>query len=187
MLAKGEVEYDGPASEAITRYHQSLALEESPEEVGAGLREWGSGEVRVEGVSLMGADGEPRVHFVSGEPVTIVLQLVGERPVAAPVLSLEVRDGDGSLLGADQQNVGELGWDGAPGERELRFLLEKLPLGEGEFQVSVALTDTAGTRQYHRVDGAVHFAVESSDHARGAVLLDGEWSLVDAANRVETG
>jgi hypothetical protein len=119
--------------------------------------------------------------------VTIVLQLVGERPVAAPVLSLEVRDGDGSLLGADQQNVGELGWDGAPGERELRFLLEKLPLGEGEFQVSVALTDTAGTRQYHRVDGAVHFAVESSDHARGAVLLDGEWSLVDAANRVETG
>ena len=85
------------------------------------------------------------------------------------MLSLEVRDGDGSLLGADQQNVGELGWDGAPGQRELRFLLEKLPLGEGEFQVSVALTDAAGTRQYHRVDGAVRFAVQSSDHARGAV------------------
>ncbi len=77
LLAKGEVEYDGPASEAIARYHQSLALEENPEEVGAGLREWGSGEVRVGTVQLLGADGEPRVHFVSGEPVTIVLQLVG--------------------------------------------------------------------------------------------------------------
>jgi len=187
LLAKGEVAYDGPASEAIKRYHQTLALEESPEEVGAGLREWGSGEVRVGAVQLLGANGEPRVQFISGEPVTIVLQLVGERPVGAPVLSLELRDADGALLGADRQDVGELGWDGAPGERELRFLLEKLPLGEGEFQVSVALTDAAGTRQYHRVDGAVRFAVQSSDHARGAVLLDGEWSLVDAANRVETG
>jgi ABC-type polysaccharide/polyol phosphate transport system ATPase subunit len=187
MLAKGEVEYDGPASEAIARYHESLALETNPEEVGAGLREWGSGEVRVGTVQLLGADGEPRVHFVSGEPVTIVLELVGERAVDAPVLSLEVRDGDGSLLGADRQDVGELGWDGAPGEHELRFLLGKLPLGEGEFQVSVALTDAAGTRQYHRVDGAVRFTVESSDHARGAVLLDGAWSLADAGRRVEAG
>jgi ABC-type polysaccharide/polyol phosphate transport system ATPase subunit len=187
LLAKGEVEYDGPASEAIKRYHQSLALEESPEEVGAGLREWGSGEVRVGTVQLFGADGEPRAHFISGEPVTIALQLVGERPVDAPVLSLEVRDADGSLLGADRQDVGELGWDGVPGERELRFLLDRLPLGEGEFQVSVGLTDAAGTRQYHRVDGAARFAVQSSDHARGAVLLDGEWSLADAGNRVEAG
>ena len=34
---------------------------------------------------------------------------------------------------------------------------------------------------------AVHFAVQSSDHARGAVLLDGAWSLADAGNRVEAG
>src|SRR5262249_41466468 len=146
LLAKGEVEYDGPASEAIKRYHESLALEESPDELGAGLREWGSGEVRVEGVELVGMDGEPSTQFVAGDPVTVVLRLVGERPVAAPMLSLEVRDSSGSLLGANQQDVGEIGWDGATGERELRFLLHKLPLGEGEFQISVSLTDSARTR-----------------------------------------
>jgi ABC-type polysaccharide/polyol phosphate transport system ATPase subunit len=187
LLEKGKVVCDGTASEAIKRYHRSLALEESPEEVGAGLREWGSGEVRIGGVLLIGTDGEPRTRFASGEPVAIALQLVGEHPVPAPVLSLEVRDSDGSLLGANQQDLGELGWDGAPGARELRFLLEKLPLGEGDFQISVALTDAAGTRQYHRVDGAAHFAVDSSDHARGAVLLDGEWTLADAERRVEAG
>jgi lipopolysaccharide transport system ATP-binding protein len=155
--------------------------------MGAGLREWGSGEVRVAGVRLMGADGEPRTHFVSGEPVTITLQLRGERPVPAPVLSLEMRDSDGSLLGANQRNLGELGWDGSPGERELRFALERMPLGEGEFQISVALTDAAGTRQYHRVDGAERFVVQASDHTRGAVLLDGDWVLADAGRRVEAG
>jgi ABC-type polysaccharide/polyol phosphate transport system ATPase subunit len=187
LLNKGEVEYDGAASEAIKRYQRQLALEESPEEVGAGLREWGSGEVRVDGIELAGADGQPRTRFVSGEPVVITLKLVGERPVPPPVLSLEVRDTSGSLLGANQRDLSELGWDGSPGVRELRFSLERLPLGEGEFQLSVALTDAAGTSRYHRVDGAERFAVEASDDARGAVRLDGEWALTDAERRVEAG
>jgi ABC-type polysaccharide/polyol phosphate transport system ATPase subunit len=182
LLSHGHVEFDGHATEAINRYHKSLALEETPDEVGAGLREWGSGEVRIASVTLSGVDGEARTTFLSGEPLTITLQLQGEQPVPAPVLSLEVRDSDGSLLGANQRNLGELGWDGAPGERELRFMLERLPLGEGEFQISVSLTDAVGTRRYHRVDGAVHFVVEPSDNARGALLLDGDWALEEAAS-----
>jgi homopolymeric O-antigen transport system ATP-binding protein len=185
LLSHGEVEFDGTATDAIKLYHEQLALEESPEEVGAGLREWGSGEVRVEGVELVGGDGQPRARFLSGEPVVITLRLVGERPVPPPVLSIEVRDPSGSLLGANQRDLGELGWDGTPGMRELRFSLERLPLGEGEFQLSVALTDAAGTRRYHRVDGAERFEVEPSDHARGAVRLEGEWTLADADRKVE--
>ena len=187
LLSKGEVEYDGAASEAIKLYQKLLALEEHPEEVGAGLREWGSGEVRVESVRLIGADGEARARFVSGEPVTITLELIGERPVPAPVLSLEVRDLGGSLLGASQRDLGELGWDGTPGERELRFAVEHLPLGEGEFQISVALTDAVGARRYHRVDGAAHFSVDPSDDARGALRLEGDWELADTERRVEAG
>jgi ABC-type polysaccharide/polyol phosphate transport system ATPase subunit len=185
LLSHGEVEFDGTATDAIKLYHEQLALEESPEEIGAGLREWGSGEVRVEGVELVGGDGQPRARFLSGEPVAIRLRLVGERPVPPPILSIEVRDPSGSLLGANQRNLGELGWDGTPGMRELQFSLERLPLGEGEFQLSVALTDAEGTRRYHRVDGAERFEVEPSDHARGAVRLEGEWTLADADRKVE--
>jgi ABC-type polysaccharide/polyol phosphate transport system ATPase subunit len=185
LLSHGEVEYDGSASAAIKLYHKQLALEETPEEVGAGLREWGSGEVRVEGVELVGADGQSRERFVSGEPVLIRLRLVGEKPVPPPMLSIEVRDSSGSLLGANQRDLGQLGWDGQPGMRELRFSLERLPLGEGEFQLSVALTDAAGTQRYHRVDGAERFEVEPSNDARGAVRLEGEWALADVEDKVE--
>jgi hypothetical protein len=68
---------------------------------------------------------------------------------------------------------------------ELRFSLERLPLGEGEFQLSVALTDAAGTQRYHRVDGAERFEVEPSNDARGAVRLEGEWALADVEDKVE--
>jgi hypothetical protein len=117
--------------------------------------------------------------------VTIVLQLVGEQAVPPPVLSLELRDSGGSLLGASTRDLGELGWDGTPGERQLRFAIDQLPLGEGEFQVSVALTDATGARRYHRIDAATHFAVDPSDGARGALRLDGEWSLADTGKKVE--
>src|SRR5262245_16630068 len=102
LLSHGEVAYDGPAAEAIDRYHKSLALEESPAELGAGLREWGSGEVRVAGVQLSGADAKPRTVFVSAEPVMITLQMRAEQALPEPpVLSPEVRDPHGWLPGAN--------------------------------------------------------------------------------------
>jgi hypothetical protein len=119
--------------------------------------------------------------------MTFVLRLVGRQPVSAPFLSIEVRDSSGSLLGASQGDLSEMGWDGSPGERELRYSIEHLPLGEGDFQLSVALTDEAGTVRYHRIDGAVRFAVEPHDGTRGAVLLEGEWTLADEKRSVEAG
>ena len=83
--AKGEVEYDGPASEAIARYHQSLALEENPG--GASVRACASGgaaRFAIGTCGCVGADGEPRAHFARGEPVTIGSQLVGERASTPP-------------------------------------------------------------------------------------------------------
>jgi len=187
LLSKGRVEYDGEATEALKRYHALLASEETPEETGAGLREWGTGEARVVDVNLAGANGEPRSHFVSGEPVTITLRLVGETAIPPPQLSLEIRDQAGSLLGANQRDLGELGWDGSPGQHEVRFSVERLPLGEGEFQLSIGLANAEGTRRYHRMDTAERFEVAPSDEARGVVRFEGEWSLDSAGRKVEAG
>jgi ABC-type polysaccharide/polyol phosphate transport system ATPase subunit len=187
FLNKGQVEYDGEASEALKRYHARLASEEAPEEVGAGLREWGTGEARVLDVKLLGGDGEPRARFLSGEAVTISLRVVGERPIPPPHLSLEIRDGDGSLLGANRRDLGELGWDGSPGEHDVRFAVERLPLAEGEFQLSISLVNAEGTRRYHRVDTAERFEVQASDDARGMVRFEGEWSFTDVERKVEAG
>jgi ABC-type polysaccharide/polyol phosphate transport system ATPase subunit len=185
FLSKGRVEYDGETTEALKRYHALLASEETPDEMGAGLREWGTGEARVVEVKLAGADGEPRSRFVSGEPVTITLRLIGEQPIPPPQLSLEIRDSGGSLLGANQRDLGELGWDGSPGEHELRFAVERLPLGEGEFQLGISLANAEGTRRYHRMDTAERFKVAPSDEARGVVRFEGEWSLANAERKVE--
>src|SRR5437867_12307119 len=52
LLKQGRIEFDGPVQEAIARYHQQLADERDPEE--QGLREHGSGEVRIAEAELVG-------------------------------------------------------------------------------------------------------------------------------------
>jgi len=71
LLAQGRIEYDGDAEEALRRYHALLAAEEMPAEVGLELRESGTGELRVVGLAVQGADGVARDRFVSGEAVSI--------------------------------------------------------------------------------------------------------------------
>ena len=47
LLRQGAVVFDGPTREAIAEYRRLLADERSPDELAAGLREWGSGEARI--------------------------------------------------------------------------------------------------------------------------------------------
>jgi ABC-type polysaccharide/polyol phosphate transport system ATPase subunit len=185
LLKSGKVEYDGATKGALALYHRMLAAEEDPAERGAGLREWGSGEVRVTKVRLEDAEGEERRQFLSGEPIAVRLWLAAERPVPPPRLSIEFRDANGSLLGAGEQVAAELGWDGTPGRRTVRFEVPRLPLADGRFQVSVGVSDPHGTRQYHRIDHAVEFVVFPDEGTRGWFRFDGEWSGVESPDEVE--
>src|SRR4029079_15393774 len=66
LLRHGRCEYDGPTHESLTRYHRLLAEERDPEERGAGLSEWGSGEARIEEALLPGVGGEARAQLICG-------------------------------------------------------------------------------------------------------------------------
>jgi Wzt-like putative exopolysaccharide export protein len=180
LLAHGRVEYDGETREALKRYQKLLAAEEAPAELGAGLREWGSGEVRVEDVRIEAPDGRPAQRFSPSDPMVVRLRLRAEAPVAAPRLSLELRDSGGSLLGSSALDLDEVGWSGEPSEQSLRFSIESLPLAAGEFQLGITLTDRGGSRRYHRMDKAAEFSVIADDSARGMLRFEGEWEAEGA-------
>jgi hypothetical protein len=158
-----------------------LAADANPEELGAGLREWGSGEARVVAAQLVDAAGEPRTQFAAGEPVTVELVVEAQPQVAAPKVSLELRDDGGLVLGTVAQETAELGWNGDGGERELRFRLERLPLADGQFHLRVALADSGSGRLLHSFDDALRFFVFPAGEETGAVLLDGTWTMQEIA------
>jgi hypothetical protein len=184
LLRHGRVEFDGPTHDAIVRYHRLLAEEEDPAERGAGLREWGSGEARIEAVELLGADGEPRTQFLAGEGATLRLRVAAERPLPAPRLSWELRGEGGILLAAGLAELGDLGWDGgAP--LSLRFGIEQLPLADGRFTFRLALTDPESGRLLHHLDDAAALLVYPGGDERGLVRVEGSWTREESGAAAE--
>jgi ABC-type polysaccharide/polyol phosphate transport system ATPase subunit len=186
LLRAGRVELDDTTHDVLSRYQTLLAEDEDPEEQSAGLQEWGSGEVRVADVKLEDANGASRKQFHSGESLVALLRLESTEACPPPRLSLELHAAAGGLLGATVQELDELGWSGdGARSRWVRFELDSLPLTEGRFQLSVALTGP-DSHVYHRLLKAAEFYVYPEGEARGSLRLDGQWSLADEPTAVET-
>jgi ABC-type polysaccharide/polyol phosphate transport system ATPase subunit len=177
LLRQGRVELDGSTQEAIARYHELLAAERDPAELAAGLREYGSGEARIVEARMLGPEREDRQQLGAGEPLTVELRLAVMRPLPPPRIALELRNEAGLLLAASVQDTAELGWAEVPGERVLRFEVERPPLADGRFRLRFELADPGGQRIYHWLDDELRFVVYPGERVRGPVLLDGRWSL----------
>jgi lipopolysaccharide transport system ATP-binding protein len=177
LLRQGEVAFDGETREAIAAYRRLLSADANPDELEAGLKEWGTGEVRIVSAQLLDDDGDERVQLAAGEAATVRLVVATDRSVAAPRVALELRDDGGLVLGSVLQDTRALGWNGGGGERELRFRLPRLPLADGRFHLRFALTDAETGRPLHTLDDALRFFVFPTGDETGAVLLDGTWTL----------
>jgi len=175
LLREGEVAFDGPTHEAIVQYRRLLAGERDPEERGAGLKEWGSGEARIAALRLLGPDGDDRQQFLAGEPIAVALAVAAEQPLEPPRLTWELRDDSSLLLASGSQSLAELGWH-APGELALRFEIEQPPLADGRFHLRFGLADADGGHIYHWLDDALTFVVYPTEGDRGMMRIDGRWS-----------
>jgi lipopolysaccharide transport system ATP-binding protein len=186
LLRQGEVAFDGETREAIAAYRRLLSADANPEELEAGLKEWGSGEARIVTAQLLDDDGDERVQLAAGEPATVRLVVAADPGVAPPRVSVELRDDGGLVLGTIAQDTDALGWNGTGGERELRFHLPRLPLADGRFHLRFALTDAESGRPLHTLDDALRFYVFPAGGETGAVLLDGTWTMQEIAASAET-
>ena len=177
LLRDGLVAFDGATHDAIVRYRQLLAGDPDPAERGAGLKEWGSGEARIEEVELLGPEGEPRTQFLSGEALTLRFRVAAETPLPPLRVSLELRDSSGLLVAGSGHSLEELG--------SVRFDVGQLPLADGRFRVRLGLTDDGGERVYHWLDDALDFIVYPSAEELGVVRLEGHWSEEEIGAQAE--
>ena len=176
LLRHGRLEFDGPTHDALVLYRRVLAADADPAERAAGLREWGTGDAEITGAQLLGAEGEERRQFLSGEPFSLRLRVAVEPGVAAPRLRLELRDDSGLLVASDAVDTAELGWRNG-GEQALRYDVDSLPLSDGRFHLRLGLSDASEGRVLHWLDDALTFLVYPGGNEGGVVRLEGSWAL----------
>ena len=174
LLSQGEKVYDGPTSEAITRYRRLLADDIDPAERAAGLREWGTGEAEITSARLLDARGLEVRQLLAGDPFRIEIALASRAAIAAPRLHLEVRDSTGLLIAEDSVDTATVGWPDGEGTAMVTLDVDQPALAFGRFRIRLGLVATEG-RSLHHYDDALSFLVYPDGEERGLVHLGGRW------------
>ncbi len=176
-LEKGRVREIGPASSVIAAYTGGTYQETNAPGEGVANR-WGTGDVRVSTVSIVDSNGAPTEVVESGAPVTIVVELSAHMRVETPVIRVMITTPHGDVVWGTTTQRGAATLRVLEGATTARLTLPALPLLEGGYHVSVAVTDSTGSTEYDHCDRWLRFQVHQSDLAdTGLVSIPSEWSI----------
>ena len=121
---------------------------------------WGSGTVRIERVTLEGRHGAAHV-FQSGEPMTVRMRVVAERPVADFAFGVSIFSTEGVCCYGTNTHLEELEPTRLDGDGEVAFVIDRLDLVAGTYKLDVAVHKRDGfSYDYHRL--LYTFRVKSS-------------------------
>lgn len=144
--ARARVDHAAPttAAEAVAAGQTGSTLEPPADMFAAAEGRWGSREVEITDVRLLGADGEPRQVFQSGEPATIEMRVRAHQEVDEVVFGIGIFNADGVCCYGTNTDIEELELAEFSGDQTVRFEVTALDMVEGTYKFDVAA---------HRVDG----------------------------------
>ncbi|NNE12060.1 MAG: ABC transporter ATP-binding protein, partial [Ilumatobacter sp.] len=165
------------APKEITDAYMRTAHEGRSVQYQDGLR-WGTGEVQIARVEILGADRQPVTFARSGEPHAIELELTAADPIIAPEVVISIFDQNATLVSEVSTRTRDVFIDQVHGSRTIWFELDSLPLTEGTYEMSCSVVDETGHREYDVRSRFVKFDVLQGESAdQGLVTLGGHWNL----------
>ncbi len=113
---------------------------------------WGSREVEIVAVRILGVDGAPRQVYQSGEAATIEMTVRAHEPVEEVVFGVGVFNVDGVCCYGTNTDIEEIEVAPFSGEQRLSFHIKSLDMVEGTYKLDVAAHREDGySYDYHRL------------------------------------
>jgi ABC-2 type transport system ATP-binding protein len=175
-LEHGVVKEIGAPGLLIDKYVEGTHNERVAAE-GGGSR-WGSGDARVERVELLDDRGAPTLRVRAGAAATLRFHYVTEGRIPKPVIGFGLHRIDGThATGVNSRET--IVPDAIEGRGYVDFAMDRLPLVQGSYDVTVAIVDDANLHTYDYRTKALRFDVGSGRprEAEGVFAIDGRWSF----------
>jgi ABC-2 type transport system ATP-binding protein len=178
LLDHGRVKELGPASDVIDAYLGGVHTERAPTEGEAGTR-WGSGEVVIERIELLGPTGMPVSWVKTGDQATIRLHYATRTPVERPVFKVVVSRVDGLEITGPNTREGGLVPDRLEGAGYVDLSIDRFPLLPGTYDLTASIQDFSCLHEYDVHHRSFRFDVEQGEprESTGFVTLGGQWRL----------
>jgi ABC-type polysaccharide/polyol phosphate transport system ATPase subunit len=138
-LAAGAVATLSPPAPAANMYHATEGR-------------WGSGDIEIVRVTLLGQNGEPSFVFHTGDPMSIRLSVRATHPTDDFVFGIGLFNADGVCCFGTNTELEEMQPERLAGEADVTFAIESLDLVEGTYKLDVAVHKRDGAPyDYHRL------------------------------------
>jgi hypothetical protein len=189
LMDQGEVVEQGSAEKVADAYLKR-AHARGNERLSAANRgtstypRWGSGEVEVHQVDVLGPDGKPTLVLETGQPYTVRMRWRAHRACRRPVFGLGIYRSDGTYVNGSNHvwrrqpiEIAEL----APGEEgEVEMSCERLQLLHGQYYLTTFLYDhakAAPTPIDHREHVLTFEVLDARREQHGLLALQSQWRL----------
>ncbi|QTE72663.1 ABC transporter ATP-binding protein [Clostridiales bacterium FE2011] len=108
------------------------------------LKRWGSGEARMTGVKVLGADGTEKTDFSPWDPFTIHIDYTAKKPLGDAVIGLAVYRSDGMLVYGTNTLIDTSSPVTLKTSGTIDLRIDGLPASNGSYSIDLAI---------HRPDG----------------------------------
>ena len=158
-VADGLVKMDGKPRDVHPRYMEWMSRKNQQEEKKkdeqetgeagetdseGNLKRWGSGEARMTGVKVLGADGTEKTDFSPWDPFTIHIDYTAQKQLDDAVIGLAVYRSDGTLVYGTNTLIDTSSPVTLKTAGTIDLKIEGLPASNGSYSIDLAL---------HRPDG----------------------------------
>jgi ABC-type polysaccharide/polyol phosphate transport system ATPase subunit len=137
---------------------------------------WGTRELEITGVALLGADGQPGHVFQYGEAVRVQMNVRAHQALKDFVFGFGIFNADGVCCYGTNTNLEELKPDEMAGDGVVTFEIDSLKLVEGTYRLDLAAHKLDGyPYDYHRL--LYSFRVKSRTKDVGIYRPDHRWTF----------
>jgi lipopolysaccharide transport system ATP-binding protein len=195
-LDHGEMKAVGPAAEVVHQYLDQVNVVEAKRLEAERVVDASSdiprepsvhGLLRIDEVELLNAKLEPTPVAIPKEPLTVRIHWTSNVEVPEPLFSFAVESEAGVYVAnpgmRTRPDAGTIG----PGSGYVDYYMDELPLGPGQYILSVAAHDHAGTTVLDKRERFLPLRVQPGSHlVFGLVEMMGTWqSPITAGNERE--
>lgn len=140
-------------------------------------RRWGSGEVRLERVEMIGSDGRPASVFRSGERFMVRLSYYAPQPIASPAFGISIYDEWGNRLNGPNTVWSKAAPTNIHGRGTIEYIVDELPLLSGRYDLTVAIYDKLVSHPYDHWHRMATFTVVPGfrEQQDGVVYIPCRW------------
>jgi ABC-type polysaccharide/polyol phosphate transport system ATPase subunit len=147
---------------------------------------WGSREIEIAGVTLVGPTGEPSFVFHTGDPMAVRMKIVAHAPATDFVFGVSLFNADGVCCYGTNTFIEQMDPERLEGEAEVTFAIDSLDLVEGTYKLDVAVHTCDGyPYDYHRL--LYTFRVKSRTPDVGIYRPHHHWSFSGSVQFKEHG